>query len=98
MTQDDDAVSRWVQSAPYWEKHRAIIRTMFAPITEALIADANIIRGSNVLDVGTGPGEPALRVAEFVGQEGKVCGIDPAPDMIAAARRAADREGFVNVA
>src|SRR5437588_7539947 len=85
MAEDNHVTIRWSESAPYWEKHREIIRKMFAPITEALIADARIIRGYNVLDVGTGPGEPALSIARFVGREGKVYGIDPAPEMIAAA-------------
>ena len=64
---------------------------MFAPVTEALIADAQIASGQTVLDVATGPGEPALSVAKRVGPEGKVHGIDPIPEMVAAARRAASQ-------
>jgi ubiquinone/menaquinone biosynthesis C-methylase UbiE len=70
---------------------------MFAPITDALIAEARIIPGHSVLDVGTGPGEPALTVAKVMGPEGSVTGIDPTEEMIAAARRAAAREGVNNV-
>jgi SAM-dependent methyltransferase len=92
-----DIVGNWSQSAPYWEKHRETIRKMFAPITEALIKDAHISTGDNVLDIGTGPGEPALTVAEFVGPAGKVHGIDPTPEMIGAAQRAALRQGLHNV-
>jgi SAM-dependent methyltransferase len=97
MVPESNPAGHWSESAPYWERHRDIIREMFAPITEALIADAGVSRGHNVLDVGTGPGEPALTVAEFVGNEGRVCGIDPTPEMIAAARRAANRENLGNV-
>jgi ubiquinone/menaquinone biosynthesis C-methylase UbiE len=93
----EDVRNKWQESAPYWEKHRNIIRTMFAPITEALIQDSAIAPGFSVLDVGTGPGEPALTVAEFVGKTGNVCGIDPAPEMIAAARRASETQGVHNV-
>ena len=88
----DDWAAHWRESARYWEKHGQIIRQMFAPITSALIEDAEIVRGFHVLDVGTGSGEPALSIAEFVGGEGRVCGIDPAPEMIAGARRAAELE------
>jgi ubiquinone/menaquinone biosynthesis C-methylase UbiE len=36
------------------------MRQMFAPVTQALIEDAGIASGNTVLDVATGPGEPAL--------------------------------------
>src|SRR5438552_1487800 len=70
---------------------------MFSPITDTLIAEAKIVRGNTVLDVGTGPGEPALTVAKFVGPEGMVVGIDPTSEMIEAARRAAVRSGLTNI-
>jgi len=86
-----EVISRWSETAPYWEKHRAIIREMFAPVTQALIEAAQITTRSSVLDVATGPGEPALTIAEFVGTEGKVLGIDAVPEMVEAARREAQR-------
>lgn len=91
-----EVISRWSETAPYWEKHRAVIREMFAPVTEALIEAAHVTRGSAVLDIATGPGEPALAVAEFVGNEGKVLGIDAVPEMAEAARREAHRRGLHN--
>jgi ubiquinone/menaquinone biosynthesis C-methylase UbiE len=92
-----EVINRWTESARYWEKHRATIREMFAPITEALIAEARISRGSAVLDLATGPGEPALAIAEFVGREGKVVGVDVVAEMVEAARREADRRKLRNV-
>ena len=89
--QDRKNFDRWTSSAQYWEKHRDIIRHMFAPVSEALIDDANIARGDSVLDVATGPGEPALRIAELVGSSGEVVGIDPVAGMIDGSRRAAER-------
>lgn len=87
MQENNDVISQWSESARYWEKHRAIIGEMFAPVTQALVEDAGITSGHVVLDVATGPGEPALSVAELVGPEGKVVGTDIVPDMIEAARR-----------
>jgi SAM-dependent methyltransferase len=69
---------------------------MFAPVTEALAAEAEIAGGHAILDVATGPGEPALSVAAQVGPQGRVVGIDPVPQMVAAARRAAEQGGFTN--
>jgi len=91
-----EVISRWSETAPYWEKHRAVIREMFAPVTEALIEAARIRRRNNVLDVATGPGEPALTIAEMLGSEGKVVGIDPVPEMVKAARREAQRRQLGN--
>ena len=97
MQPDQEVVNRWTGSAPFWEKHGAIIGQMFAPINQALIEDAEIGRGDAVLDIATGPGEPALSVAAMAGPEGKVVGIDPIPEMVAGARRAAERRGLKNV-
>src|ERR1700751_429132 len=96
MQPDQEAISAWRDSAPFWEKHREIIRQMFAPVTQALVEEALICTGQTVLDIATGPGEPALTLAARVGPEGKVFGIDPAQEMVDAARRATDRLGFRN--
>lgn len=96
MQPDQEIMNRWSASAPFWEKHGEIIRHMFEPITQALVEDAQIRSRHTVLDIATGPGEPALSVAALVGPEGKIFGIDPIPDMVAAARRAADRLGLTN--
>jgi SAM-dependent methyltransferase len=97
MQPEQEVITRWTGSAPYWEKHREVIRQMFSPVTQALVHEAQISRGHHVLDIATGPGEPALSVAAVVGNDGKVVGIDPIPEMIAAARRAADRLALKNV-
>jgi ubiquinone/menaquinone biosynthesis C-methylase UbiE len=97
MQPDKEVITRWSDSAQFWEKHREVIRQMFAPVAQALIDDAKIAAGNTVLDVATGPGEPALSVAEWIGAEGKIVGVDPIPQMIEGARRAADRFGLKNV-
>src|SRR5689334_16368353 len=96
MQPNQEIISAWRASAPFWEKHREIIRQMFAPVTQALIKDGLVGSGQSVLDIATGPGEPALSVAAVVGPEGKVVGVDPVPGMVAAARRAAERLGIGN--
>jgi ubiquinone/menaquinone biosynthesis C-methylase UbiE len=96
MKPEQAVIDRWSGVAPYWDKYREIIRQMFAPVTQALVEDAQIASGYAVLDVATGPGEPALSVAPLVGAQGKVVGVDPVPQMVAAARRAAEQGGFRN--
>jgi len=97
MSRQDEVVSRWSNAAPLWEKHRNIIREMFGPVSEALIEDAGVVSGCSVLDVATGSGEPALRIAEVVGPAGEVVGADPAVGVIEAARRVASQRSLKNV-
>jgi ubiquinone/menaquinone biosynthesis C-methylase UbiE len=91
MQPDIEIINKWKKSASYWEKHYEVIRQMFAPVAQALIVDAQVGKQQKVLDVASGSGEPALTVAAFVGPEGKVVGVDPIPEMVESARRAANR-------
>jgi ubiquinone/menaquinone biosynthesis C-methylase UbiE len=54
---------------------------------------AGIQPGAAVLDVGCGTGDVALAAHQRTDPTGTVCGIDPAPEMIAVARRKAARAG-----
>jgi ubiquinone/menaquinone biosynthesis C-methylase UbiE len=96
MQPDQDVIKNFRASAPFWEKHRETIRQMFIPVTQALIETAQIGSGNAVLDIATGPGEPALTIAALVGAGGSVVGIDPAPEMVEGARRATARLGVKN--
>jgi ubiquinone/menaquinone biosynthesis C-methylase UbiE len=97
QSQRDEVVREWRESAYYWQKHHATIRTMFAPVTEALIESAEIREGDAVLDVAGGSGEPSLTIAETVGKSGSVMYTDVAPEMVAAAESEAQRRGVTNV-
>ena len=97
MEREQEVINRWSGSAPFWEKHREIIRHMFAPVTEALVEEAQIGSGNVVLDIATGPGEPALTMASLVGPQGKIFGIDPIQRMIDGARREASRLALKNI-
>jgi SAM-dependent methyltransferase len=96
--ENSEVLGQWSESARYWEKHRAAIDRMFAPVAAALVQDAGIGPGQTVLDVATGPGEPALSIAAIVGAGGEVSGVDVVPAMIDAARREAARRALGNTA
>ena len=66
--------------------------------TGRLLADAGIAPGMRVLDVGSGTGDVALRVARLVGEGGSVLGADVSPDAVTGARRRASEAGAGNVA
>jgi len=92
-----DTLREWRESAQYWERHAQTIRTMFAPVTRALIEDAGISEGDKVLDVAGGPGEPSLTIAEVVGPVGSVTCTDAVAEMVAAAQSEALRRGLKNI-
>lgn len=96
-TQNDEVLREWRESAFYWQKHLATIRTMFQPLTQALIDDAGIVEGQSVLDVAGGSGEPSLTIAETVGATGSVTCTDVVAEMVAAAEMEAQRRGLENV-
>ena len=79
-----DVLREWRESAPYWAKHAAMVRAMFAPITNALIEAAAIEEGDAVLDVAGGSGEPSITIAEELGSS--VVFTDPIAEMVVASR------------
>ncbi len=92
-----DVLEQWKEGARYWERHREVIERMFAPVTNALVEAAGVGAGMTVLDVATGPGQPALKLAQIVGAAGRVVGADVVPAMIEAARREAERTRVANL-
>ncbi|MEO8433390.1 MAG: class I SAM-dependent methyltransferase [Pyrinomonadaceae bacterium] len=93
----DEVLREWRESACYWQKHLGTIRTMFAPLTRALIDEAGIVAGNSVLDVAGGSGEPSLTIAETVGPTGAVTCTDAIAEMVATAKVEAQQRGLTNV-
>src|SRR5262245_63315622 len=56
------------------------------PEARRLIADLKLRRGSRGLDAGCGVGLYALWLAEVIGPRGRVLGIEPTAERVAAAR------------
>jgi len=96
-SQSAEVLREWRESAFYWQKHADTIRTMFGPITRALIEDAEIVEGDAVLDVAGGAGEPSLTIAKTVGPTGSVTCTDVTAEMVAAAQSEAQRHGVTNI-
>lgn len=90
-------LSAWRDSAPYWAQYASTIRAMFAPITTALLADAEITPGQRVLDIAGGSGEPSLTVAGAIAPTGSVCYTDAIHEMAMATRRSADERKLKSI-
>jgi ubiquinone/menaquinone biosynthesis C-methylase UbiE len=92
-----ETLQEWRETARYWKKYSATIRSMFAPLTNALIADSGIETGQLVLDVAGGTGEPSLTIAGKVGPTGSVMCTDAVEEMVVAAEHEAWKRGIENV-
>ena len=67
-----------------------LVPAIFEPCSRDLIQRAKVFRGDRVLDVATGTGIVACRIAAT---GAKVTGLDPAPAMLEQARKRAAAEG-----
>jgi predicted O-methyltransferase YrrM len=68
-----------------------------APATRAILELAGIGPGMRVLDLGTGAGDVAFQVAELVGPEGSVVGVDQSAEALTFARHRAEQRGLTTV-
>src|SRR4030095_12564187 len=95
--EQNKVLQAWQTSALYWDKYRALITQMYAPITTGLIEEARIGVGHKVLDIGGGSGEPSLTISGIVGPTGSVMYTDPAVGMVESAQAEAGRRGLTNI-
>ena len=70
---------------------------LYDDVTRRFFLRSGIAKGMKVLDIGSGAGDVALTLAEFVGPEGTVVGVDVNPDILETARARAEEAGFDNV-
>jgi ubiquinone/menaquinone biosynthesis C-methylase UbiE len=82
----------WNESA---EVYTSLLRYL-EPYRNDLIDRLGARAGEKILDLGTGPGEPALTLAGRVGARGKVVGVDLSEKMIALAQATAAARSVSN--
>ncbi len=70
---------------------------LLRPITERLLRSAGLAPGMRVLEIGCGAGDVSFLAADLVGPQGRVVGIDRAPEAIQHATERARSGGLRNV-
>ena len=95
--EQNKALDAWETSARHWDKHRALIAQMFAPLTSGLVKEARIGMGQKVLDIGGGSGEPSFTISGIIGPTGSVIYTDPVAGMVETAQAEAGRRGLTNI-
>ena len=79
-----------------WLAHIDQFESMIAPIGTALLAAADFQPGERIVDVGCGGGLTTLEIARAVGPQGRVTGLDIAPQLVALANQRRDAAGLAN--
>ena len=78
------------------EKYLPFMRQL-APFHSILLDRLNPRPGQQVLDVATGPGEPAMSIAAMVAPKGRVTGVDLSPNMVEVAKKNAAKRKLKNI-
>jgi SAM-dependent methyltransferase len=97
MSENRNVLAEWRESAPYWKKHAATVRQLFAPISAALIRISDIGAAHRVLDIAGGAGEPSFEIARRVGAAGRVVYTDAVAEMVEVAARLAAPMAIDNI-
>lgn len=70
---------------------------LYDDVTRRFFIRSGITAGMKVLDVGSGAGDVAMLLAECVGPDGSVTGVDVNPDILKTAQARADAAGLANL-
>lgn len=70
---------------------------LYDDVTRRFLLRSGIAKGMKVLDVGSGAGDVALTLSEFVGPEGVVIGVDVNADILETAQERAKTAGATNI-
>src|SRR6202166_2610863 len=98
MTHEEHTSSdRYVLGRTSQETRRLQTQASFMnPWTLRLFQQAEIRPGMKILDLGSGVGDVALLLAEIVGPQGTITGIDVNPVVLETARARLHEAGFTN--
>jgi ubiquinone/menaquinone biosynthesis C-methylase UbiE len=86
-----------LQRAPAETRRLQVQAQMLKPATQRLFEQAGIGPGMRVLELGSGAGDVALLLAERVGPQGEVFGVEIDADILETARKRVREAGFTNV-
>jgi SAM-dependent methyltransferase len=93
----DQQRAEWTLCAPGWRHYRDNFTRPSRPINEMMLRRAQLRPGYRALDLACGVGNPSFDIAERVGPDGYVLGLDLVEAMVESARFWAEKLGMTNV-
>lgn len=85
------------EAGPRWVRQQQRLDAQINPLGLAAMQRAGAKPGDHVLDVGCGCGQTSLELAERVGPQGSVVGIDISQPMLTRARERQNERGIKNL-
>lgn len=93
----NEARMQWEKAAPGWAKWEEVVTRSTMPATEAMLDQAGVVEGKQVLDLASGAGAQTLAAAQRVGPTGQVVANDISPTMLEHVSKNASAAGLSNV-
>ena len=97
MNVDSTTDAYWRTRGPYWDQEADLMARAAQALNQPLIDAADIQAGQEVLDLASGPGEPAFTIAGLVGLSGRVVATDLVEEMLAGTRRRIAEQNIGNM-
>ncbi len=93
-----EMISYWSeQTGTKWVDLQPVLDAQIAPLGLAAMERSHVSEGERVIDVGCGCGQTSIQLAERVGPQGSVFGVDVSAPMLVRARQRAEREALHHV-
>ena len=91
------SLANWETMSAGWERRRADIERVSAPVSEWLVRHLAPQPGNTVLELAAGPGDTGFAAATLIGEGGRLISTDFSPEMLEVGRRRAAELGLENV-
>jgi len=91
------SLESWQAMAAGWERRRADVDAITAPVRDWLVRELAPEPGETILELAAGPGDMGFAVASQLGDDGLLITSDFSPAMLEVARRRAAELGLRNV-
>jgi ubiquinone/menaquinone biosynthesis C-methylase UbiE len=95
--EDETDRERWATRAARWRAAATTRTPSWQAATDLMIAALDITPGMRILDVASGPGEPAISLAAAIAPDGHVTATDLVPEMLAMAEENARERGIATI-